>query len=66
LRDHGAAGRRANAGHVSVDQLKVMCAIERCRIPVLGGHVVRSEDCTHTGLQPMPYGQFLDGELASE
>src|SRR5271169_3447775 len=31
FRDHGAAWRRANAGHVSLDQLKVMSAIERCR-----------------------------------
>jgi hypothetical protein len=27
----GAAWRRANASHVSLDQLKVMSAIERCR-----------------------------------
>ena len=31
FRDHGAAWRRANAGHVSLGQLKVMSAIERCR-----------------------------------
>ena len=31
FRDHGAAWRSANAGHVSLDQLKVMSAIERCR-----------------------------------
>ena len=31
FRDHGAAWRRANAGHVSLDQMKVMTAIERCR-----------------------------------
>jgi hypothetical protein len=30
FRDHGAAWRAANAGHVSLDQLKVMSAIERC------------------------------------
>ena len=29
--EHGAAWRRANAGHVSLGQLKVMSAIERCR-----------------------------------
>jgi hypothetical protein len=29
----------ANAGHVSLDQLKVMSAIERCRTAALGGHV---------------------------
>src|ERR1700716_205304 len=48
LRDHGAAWRRANAGHLSLDQLKVMSAIERCRTAALGGHVARCEDCAHT------------------
>ena len=47
FRDHGAAWRRANAGHVSLDQLKVMSAIERCRTAALGGHVARCEDCAH-------------------
>jgi hypothetical protein len=31
FREHGAAWRRANAGHVSLGQLKAMSAIERCR-----------------------------------
>jgi len=48
FREHGAAWRRANAGHVSLDQMKVMSAIERCRTVALGGHVARCEDCTHT------------------
>jgi len=48
FRDHGAAWRHANAGHVSLDQLKVMSAIERCRTAALGGHVARCEDCAHT------------------
>ncbi len=48
FRDHGAAWRHANAGHVSLDQLKVMSAIERCRTVALGGHVARCEDCAHT------------------
>jgi hypothetical protein len=50
LRDHGAAWRRANAGHVSLGQLKVMSAIERCRTAALGGHVARCENetCAHT------------------
>ncbi len=46
--DHGAAWRRANTGHVSLDQMKVMSAIERCRTAALGGHVARCEDCAHT------------------
>ena len=48
FRDHGAAWRAANAGHVSLDQLKVMTAIERCRTAALGGHVERCEKCAHT------------------
>jgi len=48
FRDHGAAWRSANSGHVSLDQLKVMSAIERCRTAALGGHVARCEDCSHT------------------
>jgi hypothetical protein len=48
FRDRGAAWRTGNAGHVSLDQLKVMSAIERCRTAALGGHVARCEDCAHT------------------
>jgi Putative transposase/Transposase zinc-binding domain len=48
LRDHGAAWRSVNAGHVSLGQLKVMSAIERCRTAALGGHVERCERCSHT------------------
>jgi hypothetical protein len=48
FRDHGAAWRRANAGHVSLGQLKVMSAIENCRTAALGGHVARCEKCQHT------------------
>jgi hypothetical protein len=48
FRDHGATWRSANAGHVSLGQLKVMSAIERCRTAALGGHVARCEKCAHT------------------
>ena len=48
FRGYGAAWRRANAGHVSLDQMKVMSAIERCRTVALGGHVARCEGCAHT------------------
>jgi hypothetical protein len=48
FRGHGAAWRRANAGHVSLGQLKVMSAIESCRTAALGGHVARCEKCAHT------------------
>lgn len=48
FRDHGPAWREANRGHISIGQLKVMSAIERCRTAALGGHVARCESCEHT------------------
>jgi hypothetical protein len=50
FRRHGQAWRQANAGHVSLGQLKVMSAIENCRTAALGGHVARCENdkCGHT------------------
>jgi hypothetical protein len=50
FRDHGVSWRAANYGHVSLDQMKVMSAIERCRTAALGGHVARCENsaCGHT------------------
>ena len=45
FRDHGSAWRRAQAGHLSLGQLKAMSAIERCRSAALGGHVLCCEDC---------------------
>jgi predicted Zn-ribbon and HTH transcriptional regulator len=50
FRDRGAAWRQAHAGHVSLDQLKVMSAIERCRTAALGGHVARCVDCDYTAI----------------
>src|SRR4029077_21048773 len=39
-------------GHVSLGQLKVMSAIERCRTAALGGHVMRCETdpCAYTAI----------------
>src|SRR4029077_2071191 len=48
FRGHGPAWRDANRGHLSLGQLKVMSAIERCRTAALGGHVARCEACDHT------------------
>ncbi|MET0471660.1 MAG: IS91 family transposase [Xanthobacteraceae bacterium] len=52
FRDQGPAWRDANRGHVSLDQLKVMSAIERCRTAALGGHVLRCENdaCGYTAV----------------
>ena len=48
FRDHGPAWRREHAGHISLGQLKVMSAIERCRSAALGGHVLRCDGCDKT------------------
>jgi hypothetical protein len=50
FRGHGPAWRQANAGHVSLGQLKVMAAIENCRTAALGGHVTRcqNDNCAYT------------------
>jgi Putative transposase/Transposase zinc-binding domain len=45
LRVHGAALRAG--GQLSIAQLKVMSAIERCRSAALGGHVLRCNACDH-------------------
>ena len=42
---HGAAWRDSQRGHLSLAQLKVMSAIDRCRTAALGGHVLRCEGC---------------------
>ena len=67
FRDYGAAWRQANAGHVSLGQLKVMSAIESCRTAALGGHVARCEDCAYTTIayNSCLMGKFRNGELAA-
>jgi hypothetical protein len=45
FREHGAAWREAQRGHLSLAQLKVMSAIEQCRSAALGGHVLRCGGC---------------------
>ena len=47
FRTAGPAYRAAHAGHLSLDQLKVMSAIETCRTAALGGHVEACSDCGH-------------------
>src|SRR6202045_704027 len=60
LRDHGAAWRQANAGHVSLDQLKAMSAIERCRTAALGGPV---EGCGGRRHTPTPHNSCRNRHL---
>jgi hypothetical protein len=45
VRAEGAGYRVAQAGHLSLVQLKVMSAIESCRTAALGGHVDGCDDC---------------------
>jgi len=45
FRSRGDAWREAQAGHLSLGQLKVMSAVERCRSAALGGHVLCCEHC---------------------
>ncbi len=47
FRAHGPAWRQAQRGHLSLSQLKVMSAIERCRSAALGGHVLHCQACAH-------------------
>jgi hypothetical protein len=47
FRAAGPAYRVAQAGHLSLHQLKVMSAIEHCRTAALGGHVEACDDCGH-------------------
>lgn len=47
FRAYGPAWRRANAGHISLSQLKVMSSIEDCRTEALGGHVAGCTKCGH-------------------
>ena len=45
FRRHGADYRHQHAGHLSLEQLKAMAAIEHCRSASLGGHVLQCESC---------------------
>jgi hypothetical protein len=69
FRDHGPVWREDNRGHVSLDQLKVMSAIERCRTAALGGHVSRCENaaCGHTEIayNSCLMGRSSNGESAA-
>src|SRR6516165_3045916 len=70
FRGHGPAWRQANADHVSLDQLKVMSAIEDCRTAALGGHVLRCENdkCSHTQIayNSCLMGKSSNGELVGD
>ena len=66
FRAEGASYRAAQAGHLSLPQLKVMSAIETCRTAALGGHVDACEDCGHqrVAFNSCLMGKFRNGESA--
>jgi hypothetical protein len=45
FRAHGPSWRQQERGHLSLAQLKVMSAVERCRSAELGGHALRCSAC---------------------
>src|SRR5580704_2586982 len=47
FRAMGPSYRLAQAGHLSLGQLKVMSAIQNCHTAALGGHVEGCDDCGH-------------------
>ena len=47
FRHYGHLWRQSHHGHISLAQLKVMSAIERCRSAELGGHVLFCQACEH-------------------
>jgi hypothetical protein len=50
FRRHGEVWRQTQQGHLSLGQLKVMSAIERCRRAELGGHVLHCRACAHVDI----------------
>jgi len=62
FRAEGPGYRAAQAGHLSLTQLKVMSAIETCRTAALGGHVDACEDCGH---QRVAYNSCLMGKAGN-
>src|SRR5215467_14519086 len=64
LSDHGSAWREANRGHISLEQMKVMSAIERCRTAALGGHVAccENEGCAYTVIS---YNSCIMGKIGN-
>ena len=50
FRTYGAQWRQSQAGHLSLGQLKVMSAIERCRSAALGGHVLYCPSCQQSDI----------------
>jgi predicted Zn-ribbon and HTH transcriptional regulator len=57
FRRYGDAYRQQHTGSLSLAQLRVMSAIERCRTAALGGHL---EQCDHCGYHRNAYNSCRD------
>ncbi|HEX2662745.1 MAG TPA: transposase zinc-binding domain-containing protein, partial [Candidatus Acidoferrum sp.] len=57
FRRYGDAYRQLHAGSLSLAQLRVVSAVERCRTAALGGHV---EQCDQCGYQRNAYNSCRD------
>ena len=68
FRRHGDTFRAAQGNRLSLDQRKVMAAIEACRTSALGGHVERCEDCgeIRVACNSCLMGKICNGESAIE
>ena len=66
FRTVGPGYRLAQAGRLSLAQLKVMSAIQTCRTAALGGHVDGCDDCGYlrVAYNSCLMGTFSNGELA--
>jgi hypothetical protein len=62
FRAAGPAYRANHAGNLSLQQLKVMAAIEACRTAALGGHIEGCEDCGH---RRVAYNSCLMGKAGN-
>lgn len=68
FRSAGLAYRTVHAGHLSLQELKVMTAIEHCRTLALGGAVAASLPAVDLGLAPVSRqvgqsGKFVTPEI---
>jgi hypothetical protein len=67
LRHHCPTWHNADAGQISLAQLKVMSAVESRWTAALGGHVERCEDCAHarSAHNSCLMGEFSNGKSSA-
>ena len=67
FRAAGPSYRLAQAGHLSLAQMRVVSAIQNCRTAALGGHVDGCADCGYlrVAYNSCLMGTSSNGELAA-